>query len=273
ITMLLGCILFLVTHCNIFDWTATSPDEAFYKGIELFNQKKFTEAKEKFAEALKSDPYRSDYRYYHAKAVVFESNLNFFAIARRIVEIDTTTVTGLKLPLYTQEPDMTLAQDIEYKNSIYQVTWVSHEDISPIYFGKTHGGIAATDITFEFSILSLARAILQLRDTNNNKAIESTDLYITITKNYNEQLGRYYYQPNLEEITEYLKNADNRGSFNEMLQNSVIYAVEGLASLANVVADTTLFNNQDLENLTQKIKDVGNLYQIGDGKDNDKDGR
>jgi len=79
LSLLLICgLFFFIANCNIFDWTTISEDEVFYDGIKLFNEQKFAEAKEKFAEAMESDPSRSDYRYYHAKALVFASNLNLF---------------------------------------------------------------------------------------------------------------------------------------------------------------------------------------------------
>ena len=136
--VLVCCVLFLIANCNIFDWTTTSDDEVFYEGLELFNQKKFSEAKVKFAEAMESDPYRSDYRYYHAKATIFESDTNFFAIAREIINVDP--LNELYLPLYSTPPlppgedsIQFVQQDNQVKNHIYNITIVSHDDITPIY--------------------------------------------------------------------------------------------------------------------------------------------
>ena len=272
--LICGVLFFIIANCNIFDWTTVAEDEVFYDGLKLFNQQKFTEAKEKFAEAMESDPTRSDYRYYHAKATVFASNLNLFQVVRQIIKIDTTTVTNLKLPLYTRESDMTIEQDNVYKNNLYQVVWVSHDDITPIYFEETHGEIQADDIYFEFSIMSLARAILQLRDTNNDKLIDNNDIYFGITKFCNPQTGECYYLPTLndDKVIDFLGVDENRRGFNEMLINSATYTAEGLTSINYVFGDTTLFNNDDLENLIENIEDMSNFYQIGDRIDNDGDG-
>jgi len=118
--ILLLMSMMLIASCNIFDWTSAPKDEAFYEGMALFNDGKFTEAKAKFAEAMKSDPFRSDFRYYHAKAVVFEANLNYFGLAQDLVNIDTSSVTNVKLPLYNKEPNMSLEEDAAYKNTFYQ---------------------------------------------------------------------------------------------------------------------------------------------------------
>jgi tetratricopeptide (TPR) repeat protein len=271
----LCCIIFIIASCNIFDWTTNDNDEVFYEGLELFNQKKFEEAKEKFAEAVESDPTRSDYLYYHAKATVFASDLNLYQIARQLIKIDTASVTNLKLPLYTREPPpMTESEDNEFKNNIYQVVWTSHDDITPIYFNKTHGEIQPDDIYFEFSLMSIARAILQLRDTNNDKRIDDNDIYFTISKAYNPKTGEYFYLPNIFEIMGWLKSSDeNLQGFNEMLVNSAIYSTQGIVSLNYAFGDTTLFNNDDLENLNQNMETMSNIYQIGDGIDNDGDER
>lgn len=266
-------IMLVLSGCNILNWTATSTEEDFYKGMSLFNEQKFSEAKEKFAEAIEADPLRSEYLYYHAKATVFEASLDFYSIARRIINIDTSSVQNLKLPLYTHEPDMSVAEDVIYKNEIYQAAWVAHEDIAPIYLGNTHGNISPDDISFEFSILSMARAILQMRDTNNDLQIDENDLYFVITKIYIPQLDQEIYVPNLTDIYEYLKESEqNRAGFNEMLVNTAAYAAEGVVAIMNTFSDTTLFDNQDLEEIIDKVQLLGNLYQVGDGIDNDADG-
>ena len=267
-------ILLIYSSCNILDWTSTSTEEEFYCGLNLFNEQKFTEAKEKFAEALEKDPNNSEYLYYHAKAAVFEADLDFYTIARRIINIDTSSFQNLDLPLYTKEPDMTLDQDARYKNKIYQATWVAHNDISPIYFNNTHGDIEAIDVSFEFSILSMARAILQMRDTNNDMVINSNDLYFVIQKVYSPIIGKSIYLPNLGGIYDYLvESPENLAGFNSMLINSASYAAEGVASIMNTFADTTLFDNDDLEEIIEKVETLGNFYQVNDNIDNDNDGQ
>ncbi|MBD3288594.1 hypothetical protein GF337_07305 [candidate division KSB1 bacterium] len=274
VTLPIVFILLIWSSCNILDWTSTSTEEEFYRGLTLFNEQKFGEAREKFAEALEKDPNNSEYLYYHAKATVFESDLDFYSIARRIINIDTSSFQNLKLPLYTKEPDMTLAQDARYKNKIYQATWSAHDDISPIYFNNTHGDVEAIDISFEFSILSMARAILQMRDTNNDLVINENDLYFTIQKVYNPFIGKSIYLPNLTDIYEYLKDSqENRAGFNKMLVNTASYAAEGVASIMNTFSDTTLFDNDDLEEIIEKVETMGNFYQVNDNIDNDNDGQ
>jgi hypothetical protein len=263
----------LCTQCNILDWTTTSENETFYDGLKLFNNQQFTAAKEKFAEAVKSDSMNSEYRYYHAKAVIFESGINYFTIARRLIKFDTSNMTGLNLPFYSKEEDMTPAQDNVFKNTLYQAASETHNDLEPIFLKKTHGEIDLNYIAFDFSIISLARAILQLRDTNNDNQIDDEDLYITIEKHYNPQTGEYYYLPDFVEILTYIQQG-HAEELNQMLKNTVKYSAEGIIAMTNVItADTTLFDNADVTKIIENIDSLGNLYMINDGIDNDNDGR
>ncbi len=272
--LLIVFVLLIYSSCNILDWMSTSTEEEFYRGLKLFNEQKFSDAKEKFAEAMEADPNNAEYRYYHAKAAVFEADLDFYTIARRIINIDTSSFQNLTLPLYTKERDMTLVEDAKYKNEIYQATWVAHEDLTPIFFNNTHGNICAEDISFEFSIVSMARAILQMRDTNNDLQINENDLYFVITKVYNPIIDKSFYLPNLGDIYNYLmESPENQAGFNNMLINTASYAAEGVGSIMNTFSDTTLFDNQDLEEILEKIETLGNLYLVNDNIDNDGDGQ
>lgn len=266
--MVVSLVIILIAGCNIFDWTSENKDEAFYDGIELFNEGKFTQAKEKFAEAMQADPNRSDYRYYHAKAVVFEANLNFFAIAQNVIKIDTSSVVGLTLPLYTKDRDVSFEQDAANKTQIYSVSTICRNDIAPIYLEQTHGDIKAPDIYFDFSILSLSLALLRLRDTNSDGTIGGDDFYFEIVKSDD---GKYTF--NLLDVLDYLKDSDNQKSFNRTLLSTVGYVADGVSSLLKVIGnDTTYFDQIDLTNLLDNVSEAANRYQIDDDIDNDGDG-
>lgn len=266
--MIFSLILILIVGCNIFDWTSESKEEAFYEGLDLFNEGKFNQAKEKFAEAMEADPNRSDYRYYHAKAVVFEANLNFFAIAQNIIKVDTASVLGVTLPLYTKDRDLTLEQDAEIKNNIYGVSLICHHDITPIYLEQTYGDIKAQDIYFDYSILSLSLALLRLRDTNGDHIIGPDDFYLEIHKSND---GNYLID--LIGVIEYLQDPQNRMGFNHALLSSVGYASDGISALSKIFSsDTTYFNQTDLTDLLNNISSAANRYQIDDDLDNDGDG-
>ena len=266
--LIFSLVVFLMSGCNIFDWTSENKEEAFYQGLEFFNDGKFTRAKEKFAEAMESDPNRSDYRYYHAKAVVFEADLNFFAIAQHIIEIDTSSVVGVTLPLYTKDRDLSLEQDATNKNQIYGVSSICRNDINPIYREQTHGDIKAVDIYFDYSILSMALALLRLRDTNGDGVIDADDFYFEIHKSAD---GNYTFD--LLAVRDFLLNPDNRAGFNKTLLNAVGYFLDGVSSLLKTVGnDTTYFNQIDLLALLDNVSDAANRYQIDDDIDNDGDG-
>lgn len=267
--VIFSLIFILISGCNIFDWTSENDDEVFYEGLEFFNDGKFTQAKEKFAEAMKADPNRSDFRYYHAKAVVFEANLNFFAIAQNVIKIDTASVAGLTLPLYTKDRDLSLEQDAANKNHIFGVSTICRDDITPIYWEQTHGDIKAQDIYFDYSILSMALALLRLRDTNGDGVIGADDFYFEIHKS-NE--GEYVFD--LMGVRNYLQDTENRNDFNQTLLSSVGYVADGISSLLKIMSnDTTYFNQTDLTNLLDNVSNAVNRYQVDDDIDNDGDGR
>jgi tetratricopeptide (TPR) repeat protein len=269
IIMIDSLVLVLFAGCNIFDWTSENKDKAFYEGIEFFNDGKFTQAKEKFAEAMQLDPKRSDYRYYHAKAVVFEANLNFFAIAQNVIKIDTSSIASLTLPLYTKDPDLSLEQDAINKTKIYSVGTICRNDIKPIYLEQTHGDIQAQDIYFDYAILSLSLALLRLRDTNGDGIIGSNDFYFEIVKSSD---GKYAFD--LLSVINYLRDSNNQRSFNRTLLSSADYVADGVSSLFKVIGnDTTYFNQTDLTDFLDNVSSSASRYQIGDDIDNDGDGR
>ncbi len=262
-------ILSLVSNCNIFDWTSENKEEAFYAGVKFFNDGKFTEAKEKFAEAMEADSNRSDYRYYHAKTVVFEADLNFFAIAQNVIEIDTASIVGLTLPLYTKDRDLSLEQDAAKKTQIYSVSSVCRNDIAPIYLEQTHGDISARDIYFDYAILSMALALLRLRDTNGDGAIGLDDFYFEIHKSND---GKYVFD--LMGVLNYLRDSNNQKDFNRALLGTAGYVADGVASLFKIIGtDTKYFNQIDLNDLLDNVSNAANRYQIDDDNDNDGDGR
>ena len=62
-------------------------------------------------------------------------------------------------------------------------------------------------------------------------------------------------------------------TFNSVLASSVIYFGEGSISLYKASGDTTLFSNEELNEIMDAIEIAGSYYMIADGIDNDLDGR
>jgi hypothetical protein len=196
---LLCLLVLVVAGCNIFSWTTASDEELYYEGIKLFNAEKFAEAKIKFAEAREKDPLRSDYRYYHAKATIFEADINFLSVGRDVIQPQKLQ-SQYFLPLYTQSANMTLAEDAAYKNKIYQIISICHDDIHPIFKNETHGELKKQDILFEYSLFALAMGILQLRDTNNDGVIDANDFYFSIYSASGSDVKYHiYFPPNFDQ--------------------------------------------------------------------------
>lgn len=196
----LGLVLLamLLAGCNIFRWTTPTDEDLYYDGIKLFNEKKFPEAKIKFEEAIAQDSLRSEYRYYHAKATIFEADINFIAIGRDVIKPEKLQAQYF-LPLYTKSASMSMAEDMAYKNAIYQIISVCHADIDPIFKNRTHGELTRQDILFDYSLFALAMGILQLRDTNNDGRIDANDFYFSIYSVSGEAVNyQIYFPPNYD---------------------------------------------------------------------------
>jgi len=240
--ILIAGLALIFTGCNIFSWTSSSSDDLYYEGIKLFNEKKFDEAKQKFAEAMAEDPERSDYRYYHAKATVFESTVNFLSVARDVTRPPQINNVFL-LPLYSKEPNMTLAEDRAYKNEIYQVVTTCHRDIEPIFKQKTHGTIKKEDIKFEYSLFSLSRGILQFRDTNNDGMIDENDIYFMV---YSPSDRLIDYQVVLPPDFDPNEVAD-------AVKNSVLFLGDGVVALVETFASEYI-DTEELEDVMNQLK-------------------
>lgn len=239
-------LAFFIAGCNIFDWTSNDNDDVYYEGIRLFNEKKFDEAKEKFAEAMKSDPQRSDYRYYHAKATLFETDINFLTVGREVIAPAKSKTPGY-LPLYSHEPDISIEQDRKTKNDIYQIVQIGHDDIHPIFMEETYGEIQKEDILFEYSLFSLTRAILQLRDTNNDGRIDENDFYFSI---------QVINLTNPEYII-YLGTVDPN-SIVEALTNTVSYIGFGADALLEAFGseeESEIIDSRELERVMDQLQD------------------
>ncbi|MBN1350672.1 hypothetical protein JXJ21_14740 [candidate division KSB1 bacterium] len=240
----------LFTSCNIFNWTSSSEgDDLFYEGVKLFNEKKFGEAKEKFAEAMKDDPNRSEYRYYHAKATLYESDINFLTVARDIIQ--PTEYKGssnlFTLPLYSRPANLSTQEKLEeqqYKTRIYKIVSTCHDDIYPIFRAETYGTITREDILFSFSLFSLARSILQLRDTNNDGVIDEKDYYFFI---YTTDDGNVQYDIVVPE------NLD-REQIAEAVKNAVIFISDGATALVEIFMSDLI----DTEELNQTMDELKN---------------
>ncbi|MBN2090730.1 hypothetical protein JW964_14050, partial [candidate division KSB1 bacterium] len=174
-------------------------------------------------------PNRSEFRYYHAKAVVMETDINLLSVARRIVNPPLNTAVPLdtfNLPLYGKEPDMNLEQDQAYKTALYMIISECQSDIDPIFKGLTYGEITRKDILFEYSLFSLARSLLQFRDTNNDGKIDSKDFYFQVFFTGDQQLKYKISVPD---------NFDKQ-SVTEAVKNSIIYLKNGSLALIEIFA-------------------------------------
>ncbi len=250
--LFIGILTIFIVGCNIFSWTDTTDEDLYYDGLELFNQKKFSEAKEKFAAAMEQDPLRSDYRYYHAKAAIFETEINFLSVGRSVIKPTKSNLSGANyfyLPLYSREEDlkqMSVAQEYAYKTSIYHIVSVCHRDIDLIYKRETHGGIQREDILFEYSLFSLARCILQMRDTNNDGVINEKDLYFQIFTTSDKKIEyKIDIPPNLD-----------RNQIIDAVKNSVTFLGEGVVALYDTFADTAFKDLVDTEKLRSTMEQL-----------------
>ncbi|PJA26995.1 MAG: hypothetical protein CO189_08340 [candidate division Zixibacteria bacterium CG_4_9_14_3_um_filter_46_8] len=281
----LGAIVTITAGCNIFGWTAADDDFKGYlaKGKQYMRDGEYASAKAEFEKAIEANPKSSDARYYHAKALVLAAGLNIGVLIDDLQSGDESNT----LPLYSWNPadSMTSAEDIIYKNNIYQANMGAMADLAEIYEGRATGGFNSRDIQIDYAVAMSIVAIVGLRDTDQDGDIDSTDIYLTIDANPNgtyslEGLQQFFdYNPD----TSLAKSGfDPTGArfFNTLITWVDDLLTNSRALIANIIAD--LNPELDMQEINQLLNDFQvtmRMYYVDTGDasnpgigDNDHDG-
>lgn len=256
---------FLLTSCNIYDFTAASDDtkSLIEEGKDLLRKGDYDGAFDKFSEALDNDPNNSEIRYLHAKAAMRRTGVNTITIA---TEISTFQTESGKLPF------MDPAQDKwpnERANALYEGILIANEDLMLITDSVATGSIKPKDIRMDLVVALSVNGILIFRDTNGDHHINENDIQLDVFFN-NGQL-------NIKDLGTLIDSMDADGINNlietvgDLLDNGGEQIEKFLEELTED-DDSSGINEGALDNVIDKIKNGANEYKIEIGVDNDHDG-
>jgi len=265
--------LLLLCGCNIFGWM-TEEDTGLghlAKGQQLLRDGEYQEAVAELALAIEEDPYNSEARYYHSKALVLAADID---VTWLIDQLDQTEAErgNEGLPIFSVAGTDTAA-DIASKNTIYRANLGVREDLTWIIDGRATGKFKPDDIVVDLAVATTLCAILGLRDTDQDGEIDEEDIILEIIP-YGEiyEILRLYefltggiYKPgggppNPEQIN--------------VLIDFVLNLIEEARPMVHHIIDRIKpgLNFEEIENLIDDIEATVQMYYYNDGEDNDGDG-
>ena len=266
--------LLLLSGCNIFGWM-TEEDTGLghlAKGQELLRDGEYQEAEAEFALAIEDDPYNSEARYYHSKALVLAADID---VTWLIDQLDQTEAERANegLPIFSVAGTDTAA-DIASKNTIYRANLGVREDLTWIIDGRATGKFKPDDIVVDLAVATTLCAILGLRDTDQDGEIDEEDIILEIIP-YEEiyEILRLY-----EFLTGGLYKAGDGPPNPEQINvliDFVLNLIEEARPLVHHIIDRIKpgLNFEEIENLIDDIEAAVQMYYYNDGLDNDGDGQ
>jgi tetratricopeptide (TPR) repeat protein len=271
------------TGCNIFGWTSNDDNVGGHiaKGQRYMRDGKYADARNEFALAIQEDPASADARYYHAKATVLAAGVNVGTVIEELESADSED----QLPLYSRDPNLTVQEDIDLKNNLYQANMEAYNDLLEIYEGRATGNFNADDISVDLLVALSVTGLTGLRDTDRDGDIDDNDLYFSINSLANGQysfggINQFFnYNPGGAGA---VANFDTTGAhyFNVLLA----WAQDILTNHRTELIDILLRINPELDvdeinNLLDDIVDTIMKYYVNTGGtgnpgigDNDHDG-
>ncbi len=275
--------MFILNGCNIFGWSAKDDNFDGYmdNGREYMHEGDYSAALEQFEKALEINPNSSDAHYYHAKATVAVAGIDIGVI---LDELEAASEQD-NLPLYSRDTTKTEAEDIAYKNKIYQANTVVVNDLQAIYQGQSTGRFSADDVDVDLAVATAIVGIVGLRDTDRDGDIDENDIYMDIVT---QSDGTFLFR-DVSQFFDYSPGAgenpagyDSTGAeyFNGLLQwtaNTLINSRELINNILQRI-DPEL-NLDEVNELIDNIVETINKYYINTGTpsnpgigDNDNDG-
>jgi hypothetical protein len=179
---ILGIVpLLLLSGCNILGWTSGDYSGLGHleKGKKLLRDGKYQEAEAELALAIEEDPYNSETRYYHAKALVLAADIEIMWLVDQVDQLESQR-EQIPLPIFTPDPEVTLEEDIVNKNTIYQANLGVREDLTWIIDRRATGRFKADDIVGDLAVATTLCALLSLRDSDQDGDIDEDDIILEI---------------------------------------------------------------------------------------------
>ncbi len=262
--------LLLLCGCNIFGWM-TEEDTGLghlAKGQQLLRDGEYQEAEAELALAIEDDPYNSEARYYHSKALVLAAGIDVMWLADQVDQPESVRDT-MPLPIFSVEGTDTAA-DIASKNTIYRANLGVREDLTWIIDGRATGKFKPDDIVVDLAVATTLCAILGLRDTDQDGEIDEEDIILEIIPHeeiyeilrlYQFLTGGLYKPgdgpPNPEQIN--------------VLIDFVLDLIEEARPMVHHIIDRIKpgLNFEEIENLIDDIERTVQMYYYDDNIDND----
>jgi hypothetical protein len=252
--------LLLLSGCNILGWTSGDYSGLGHleKGKKLLREGKYQEAEAELALAIGEDPYNSETRYYHAKALVLAADIDIMWLVDQVDQLESQR-EEIPLPIFTPDPDVTLEEDIVNKNGIYQANIGVREDLIWIIDRRATGRFKPDDIVVDLSVATILTTILGLRDTDQDGDIDGDDILLQIVPNN----GGYKIE-GLDQL------ADNPESINDIIDFVVDLTEDNGQLIEYIMRDIDPeLDFEEIEKLNQDIVDTAELYRYDDDIDND----
>lgn len=263
--------LLLLCGCNIFGWTSEEYSGLGHlaKGQELLRDGKYQEAESELALAMEEDPYNSEARYYHSKALVLAAGIDVAWLVDQLDQTEGERGNQPGLPIFSVEGTDTVA-DIARKNTIYQANLGVREDLNWIMDGRATGKFKPDDVVVDLAVATTLCAILGLRDTDQNAKIDGDDIILDIIP-YEEiyEILRLY-----EFLTGGLYKPGDGPPHPERINaliDFVVDLIEEARPLVHHIIDMIEpeLNFEEIENLIDDIEATVQMYYYDDGEDND----
>ena len=275
LVLTLAIVALLLSGCNIFGWM-TEEDTGLghlAKGQQLLRDGEYQEAVAELALAIEDDPYNSEARYYHSKALVLAADIDVTWLVDQLDQTEGERGNEPGLPIFRVEGTDTAA-DIASKNTIYRANLGVREDLTWIIDGRATGKFKPDDIVVDLAVATTLCAILGLRDTDQDGEIDEEDIILEIIP-YGDiyEILRLY-----EFLTGGLYKPGGGPPDPEQINvliDFVLNLIEEARPLVHHIIDRIEpgLNFEEIENLIDDIEATVKMYYYNDGLDNDGDGQ
>lgn len=252
--------LLVLSGCNIFGWSSGDYSGLGHleKGKKLLRDGKYQEAEMELALAIGEDPYNSETRYYHAKALVLAADIEIMWLVDQVDQLESQR-EQIPLPIFTPDPEVTLEEDIVNKNAIYQANIGVREDLMWIIDRRATGRFKPDDIVVDLSVATILTTLLGLRDTDQDGDIDNDDVLLQIVPHN----GGY-------EIEGLDQLADNPESINDIIDFVIELTEDNVRLIEYIMRDIDPeLNFEEIEKLNEDIVNTAELYRYDDDEDND----
>ncbi len=255
--IILGFVLvlsmLLLSGCNIFEWTSgESTDSLIDEGNREMRDGNCAAAVEKFAAAIAKDSLHADARYFHAKATLCAAGFNVLQLGTMMS--DSEYFDDEALPFTADE---WRANSKQLVNDLYSAINTVYDDLSPVFYGFTHGTLDSNDIDVEYVVTIGIRALLMFQDTNLDGVIDDDDFDFNILFNSGSDQFVINNINNYIAITTAAERTAYFNAIGEVLTEAIDIIV---AIIAGSLDDDGGLDISEIESLLNDIFDLSNDY-------------